>query len=402
MKRQQYFILGVIVFLLIAYIAGKQTRKQAEEEVLIPDQLDPAGMPDQERLPERQSRESERQIVVEKKGRGYHFREPVISAAEALTYQPINLPEKVKDKFLQVWQLAEQDNLLVGLGAERGQEPNEIGLWNWREARYQPLVEAMPAQRVAAIGDYRDGSIAYWRYDSPSPDNAGQNSQPPVVQLWLFDRRQAQERMIYEYQAAETFGEAMLWEDKLYFETLNQNGTQRCLYEYDRKAQKTEKVKEDYQKLVCYQQEPAVIAKSRTEGFHGLYRLSGQEIELLPPDIGQVSANDSGIFEIKPIINKSLGAAVNTLYDLLSGKELLYTDEAITALNNNAYYVWWQVDGEERPLLYSVTQNCFLLFKDLPKASAQFKIQGDSGLLIVPVEEAGEAAGEYYYFTPKK
>lgn len=328
----------------------------------------------------------------------YRFGAPALSYEEQeyLDLCQVDIPEKINESLLDIIGMYNENTLLVYLSADTPEEEmQEVGLYHIFNGEYKKLFDVAP-DIFAEICLWTDRYVIYRRTDINH-----------VCRLYYHEIDTAESRFLYEYDAGYLMsslgGRApMLYNNAIFFDdTISVDGTviNSKIMRYDLESHSLEVFLNDAQFPFLYRGEPYYIMRRNVAGDAYEFTIKAMESDseiVLTDRLHRFSPSNSALYSLENLsTNHTTKTTTWGIIDIVTGEELLSTDNTIGELASNEYFVTWWNYLHEYPVIYCVERDEFVIFDHVRKSANTVITHRDTGLLISLASDNNE----YYYFS---
>ncbi len=328
---------------------------------------------------------------------GYHSFVDSVEAKSTLAYSQVDIPATINDAQVSCVELIDKSKVLVLLYKENvgNVDYAEYGIYDFDNHHYKTLFKCDQKQDYEIVTLDEDYIVLRMS------DNNWTNTS-----TYLYSIRENALKKIFDNEKDTETGADVIWRegnvviednkiwlDKYYYDETNTPSVD--VLSYDCATGVTTTVKKHAKNPMLYRGEVVFFVRDAKGEYRRLETLDGDlvcNIKAYP--IRAVAAEDIYCFEKKNENSQAMDTQ-NYIKDLIHDTPLFYTERYIGWLAASDAFVSWRDFDVSVPCIYSVKNQCMLVFSELEQADNVFHIKDNYGLLSS--YRNGKMA--YYFFS---
>ena len=323
----------------------------------------------------------------------YNVTLPVLTADSALELTKIKLPKQIEGHSFSINGLIYDKTFVVSLfdltgatGIDHG-----TGLYDIENNEYYALPELPPDGYCAWNNNY----IVFKEYNSDFTTSADDES----VKLYLYDINACQRKLIYTYsfdRNTELYeghwrNNIVLSNNKVYFDDIisedNDSGRHACLFSYDIPSGKIEKLDDDAQNPIIYNDTLLYIKTSNNR--NKVHSINGEYDFDMNGYVQAIIPMENSIFSLDALSSDDIKQETTWgIKNMITDECILKTTRTISdPTSSDSFMAFTDYGINYPPIVYSAKNNSFIVFNDLNGMNVTWYFYNDVGAVRVIDDE---------------
>lgn len=330
----------------------------------------------------------------------YQLNKPLISNEDqTVSCERVMIPPEINGLRTSVIGVYNKDSLFLLLYEEIDSPilKAEFGLFDLNSQKYETLLPVRPNVSRA----FRCNNDRYMIYISSEYLSSDYTSQVDELRALEIDTKK--DFLIHRYpdgyMSSSAKNSITLFNEKVYFDEIvyeNDEIKDIDTYEYDLQTNTLKKFRGSAQNPIVYKESIFTIVKNNADNAFQLESFEQDETIKLSRGINGVFSNNKTLFSIEnKFTDHKEKTTLSNLNNITANEELLTTTTAIDQIQGNDKFITWRNFTMEKPILYLIDEDQFLMLNDLPPSYNTYII-GDEISVLICTNDNDIYTSEYY------